>query len=45
MRFSRLDALLMVAVIAAIALALSGVLEPGPQLPRDAMSAVVMVFR
>lgn len=40
MRFSRLDALLLVAVIAAIALALSGVLEPGPQLPRDAVATV-----
>ena len=40
MRFSRLDALLLVAVIAAIALARSGVLEPGPRLPRDAVAGI-----
>jgi hypothetical protein len=40
MRFSRVDALLLCAVIAAIALALSGVLERGPDLPGDAVAAV-----
>ena len=40
MRFARVDALLLLAVIAAIALALSGVLERGAQLPRDAVAAV-----
>ncbi len=40
MRFPRADTLLMFAVIAAIALALSGVLERGPELPADAVAAV-----
>ena len=40
MRISRLDALLLFAVIAAIALALSGVLERPPQLPANAVAAV-----
>lgn len=40
MRFARVDALLLFAVIAAIALALSAVLERGTELPGDAVAVV-----